>query len=244
MADLKRVIGRLRESLGETQSQFGARFAVDQSSVSRWERGAAPDLPTLREMARLSGSSLEVFLSDAFEDAEEQEVGYFAEAPQAASPMVGGLSAPLVGVVQAGAFCDALSFEDQGMQLDLLHFALPPNLTSQLAVYDAVSKVAFEVRGDSMDRIYPDGSLLLCLPFAELGRAPRAGERVIIQAVMPDGHYEATVKTIRIVENAIWACPESSNPAHNAINLSALVADEVQALALVIASLRPEVAVL
>jgi DNA-binding transcriptional regulator YiaG len=36
-------IKALRESLGETQAQFGDRFGVDQSTVHRWETAGLPN---------------------------------------------------------------------------------------------------------------------------------------------------------------------------------------------------------
>lgn len=35
-------IKKARQSLGESQATFGARFGVDQSTVHRWETDAAP----------------------------------------------------------------------------------------------------------------------------------------------------------------------------------------------------------
>jgi len=34
---MKINVTRLREALGESQAEFGRRFGVDQSTVSRWE---------------------------------------------------------------------------------------------------------------------------------------------------------------------------------------------------------------
>ncbi len=39
MVDVKTI----RESLGESQSAFGERFGVDQSTVHRWEKEGLPE---------------------------------------------------------------------------------------------------------------------------------------------------------------------------------------------------------
>ena len=37
-----------RERLGESQTAFGARFGVDQSTIARWEMRGVPDRGTAR----------------------------------------------------------------------------------------------------------------------------------------------------------------------------------------------------
>lgn len=47
----------------ESQASFGDRFGVNQTTVSRWEKGAEPSKEELLELARLAGASVEEFLA-------------------------------------------------------------------------------------------------------------------------------------------------------------------------------------
>ncbi len=48
-------IRALRDSLGLSQASFASRVGVDQSNVSRWERGAPPDDAHIVRLAELAG---------------------------------------------------------------------------------------------------------------------------------------------------------------------------------------------
>jgi transcriptional regulator with XRE-family HTH domain len=53
--DLAGRIRSLRKSLGLSQASFARRVGVDQSNVSRWERGAPPDDAHIVRLAELAG---------------------------------------------------------------------------------------------------------------------------------------------------------------------------------------------
>lgn len=53
--DLAARIRALRKSLGLSQASFASRVGVDQSNVSRWERGAPPDDTHIVRLAALAG---------------------------------------------------------------------------------------------------------------------------------------------------------------------------------------------
>lgn len=52
---LGRRIRRLRESLGQTQTQFSRLLEVDQSTVARWENGNTPKETHVARLAQLAG---------------------------------------------------------------------------------------------------------------------------------------------------------------------------------------------
>ena len=55
-------------------------------------------------------------------------------------------------------------------------------------------RFALKVVGPSMDLMYPDGTIILCVRYADLGRLPESGERVVCQRRDDQGLVEATVK--------------------------------------------------
>jgi transcriptional regulator with XRE-family HTH domain len=61
-------IRKLRESLGESQAEFGERFRVEQGTVSRWETGASLVKRAFQEdMAKLAGTTVAAFFYQATE---------------------------------------------------------------------------------------------------------------------------------------------------------------------------------
>lgn len=81
------------------------------------------------------------------------------------------------------------------------------------ATYSTLPVTALEVRGPSMDELYPHGSLVICVKLLDLGRQPRSGERVVVHRSQPNGLVEASVKEYRIDRDGqprLW--PRSSHP--------------------------------
>ncbi len=56
---------RIRALRGpQTQTAFGSHFGVDQSTVSRWEKGTRPDADQIVALAQIAGVTVDDFLSD------------------------------------------------------------------------------------------------------------------------------------------------------------------------------------
>lgn len=93
------------------------------------------------------------------------------------------------------------------------------------------------VSGPSMNEVYPDGSIVVCVPLMDFHREPRLGDRVIVQRERA-GLYEITVKELALVDGRPALIPRSNNPAHQ----KAIPIDEgeVEIRAIVIGSYRPE----
>ena len=72
-----------------------------------------------------------------------------------------------------------------------------------------------EVRGDSMDLDYPEGSILVCLPLHEFPRALRSGDHVIVER-HENSTVETTVKEIQKGPDLeLYLVPRSKNPRYN-----------------------------
>lgn len=115
---------------------------------------------------------------------------------------------PVIGAVEAGAWREALEYapdEDQPF------VDVPPDPR-----YPGMRRFALQVRGPSMNLIYPEGSHVIVIPALDLGEGWQAkdGQRVIVQRTNDEGAVEATVKELKIDENGqAWLWPRSSNPA-------------------------------
>lgn len=112
----------------------------------------------------------------------------------------------VVAAVQAGAWRPT---EEWGELLYTVTVPVPP----QWAAYDLIG---VEVRGPSMDRLYPPGTVLICVSYLDLQREPRHGERVIVQRYR-GAEVEATVKEYRRdADGVIRLWPLSGHPDHQA----------------------------
>lgn len=135
MNNLGSRISRVRRHLGETQAEFGERFGVDQSTVSKWESGKqVPESGHLDIVA-----SLEAFEDDAV--------------PIGTKSTTGGNTlftlVPVVGYVGAGA---VVHMYDRGAGSSAIEYVKAPK------GFGAVE--ALEVRGDSMYPVYRNGDTI------------------------------------------------------------------------------------
>jgi len=150
---------------------------------------------------------------------------------------------PIVGVVQAGLWqTDFVQYEYAAEE----YVEVSPDPR-----YPYLQRAAFRVQGDSMDLLYPAGTVVLAVRFYDLGRPPKTGEKVIAVR-QKDGVEEATLKQVEVREDGtviLW--PRSSNPEYSqaiiAPNMDAILtfADdgahpEVRIEALVVQSIRLE----
>ena len=126
--ELGKRIRALRDSLNETQDEFGARFEVEQATVSRWERGSLPERKYLGPLADLAGLP-------------EADFVYAARDVRVI---------PVVSWVAASTFTDMVPVRES-------------DVTGHLTIGDLPTGdyFALDVRGDSMDRIAPDGSKII-----------------------------------------------------------------------------------
>lgn len=137
----------------------------------------------------------------------------------------------VIGSIQAGVWVEALEWPQRDQyELDL---PIPQR-------YQGAPVVAFEVHGPSMDMVYPDGSVVVCVKFLDLGRRPRHMERVVALR-QRNGEMEATIKEYRIDSDGtarLW--PRSTHPQHQTPTDLRPGDDDLQVAYLVIGSYRPE----
>ena len=136
----------------------------------------------------------------------------------------------LLGAVEAGVFREAfeLAVEDQ------LTLPVPGNLYGD-------NLFGLEVRGDSMDRKFPPGTVLLCEPFNdEHDQLPEDQYVIASRRHSHTDQVEVTVK--RLVRTAskdnYVLMPESNNPQHAPLPLEDLGEFSVSVLAIVRAAIQ------
>ena len=69
------------------------------------------------------------------------------------------------------------------------------------------------VRGDSMNKIYMPGTILMVVPKSEYFDPYRSGLKVICRR-WEDGRFETTVKELEIKDDRYWLWPRSDHPEH------------------------------
>jgi SOS-response transcriptional repressor LexA len=106
---------------------------------------------------------------------------------------------PVVGEVRAGAWEEVMGDRVLGAA------------TVSLPEYDRAQLFALRVVGRSMDKFYPEGTLLICCPAAEAG--VRAGDHVIVRR-HKGSLLETTVKEVVQEKDGIALWPRSTDPAH------------------------------
>lgn len=235
---LSNRIGELVRKRGVSERKFLLSAGLDLSTIKRIRnRGQIPSAQILAKLEAALGCPHGYLL--------ELVVGRPAPAAKLE------LSQIFVrGFVQAGLWDSALEWPEADW------FPVTAPVSHGLI---GAARFGLLVRGDSMDRLYPDGTVVICVRFTDLGRGPRPGERVVvIRRMRGSSDYEATLKEYEVDRqgrHVLW--PRSSNPDHQSpIILAAgevpieatpgaeLPADggepDVAVHALVIGSYRPE----
>ena len=199
--DRKHLVGwgarirSVRKNLGMSQTEFAQAVGTGQSTISRWE--AEDDEPLAHNwdrMAELSGLSRSYIRYGELGDA-------LATVP---------LKRLLVrGAVQAGAWREAMEWPED----DWKPFPVP----AESARYPGIPLFGLEVRGNSMDEIFPEGTILGCINLIHNPVDITPGKYVIVQRINDTGEVEATVKEIhQDEEGTIWLVPRSTDPRHKA----------------------------
>lgn len=139
----------------------------------------------------------------------------------------------VVGEVAAGVFKEAWKYDEADWEA----FTGRPGVDAPVR-----DRFGLVVAGDSMDLLYPRGTILECVNY--FGDEPiPSGKRVIVQRTKLDGTVEATVKElVRDSEGVEWLVPRSSNPMHQAFrgDRPGPGIAHVEIIAVVVASIRPE----
>lgn len=207
-------LSKLRKAKGLTQALLAERMGVEQPTIQRWEKGKRePNLGQLIELAGILGVEPSALID-----------------PNIATAI--GPRLYVKGDVAAGVWTSALEKPEDEWQ----------SFTGRADVAaDLQHRFGLRVVGDSMNEIYPPGTIVECV--SVFGRAePEPGKRVVVVRTNESNEIEATVKELLEQDGELWLIPRSTNPIHTPIKVSdpgeGIV--EVRIAAVVVASVRPE----
>jgi transcriptional regulator with XRE-family HTH domain len=204
----------LRKKRGFSQAKLAEIIGVEQPTIQRWESGKRmPDLENLEALAGALGVT----------------PGSLLDGDVLTSI---GPTLFIKGEVAAGVWRAAAEWPEPDWQ----------SFTGRSDVDARVEhRFGLRVVGDSMDLLYPPGSIIECVStFGRVEAAP--GKRVVILRKNDRQEYEATVKELVEQDGELWAVPRSTNLAHRPFKLNEEEPGilEMRIVAVVVASIRPE----
>ncbi len=108
----------------------------------------------------------------------------------------------VLGEVQAGVWMEAVQWDDGDT------YEVPYGVPAKFAD----SAYGLRVIGDSMNLVYPDGTVVIVIPVWEYGDEIPSGKRVIVERRKKDGIVEATAKELEVINGHAKLWPRSTNP--------------------------------
>lgn len=176
-------IREFREQKGWSQADLGDLVGVHWQTVQRAESGKT-ELGTKKLSAYAKALGVDPDLLVVTEE--------------------GPLIVEVKGFVQAGHWAETWEWPEDD------HYTVPIPADPSLQRFRLHGA---EVRGPSMDRRYPEGTVLVFADMIETGETLQLGKRYIVERERADGLREATVKTLwRDDSGKLWLLPESTDP--------------------------------
>lgn len=141
---------------------------------------------------------------------------------------------PIQGAVAAGVWRERMEYDESEWET----FTGAPDVEAPMS-----HRFGLRVEGDSMDVLYPPGTVLECVRYWGEHIIPN-GKRVIVQRVRSDGEVETTVKEyFEDGTGIVWLVPRSNNPAFQSpfrVDQPESGIESISVVALVVASTRYE----
>lgn len=185
--NLSKKIHAVRFKLGLTQAEFAKLVGANQATVSRWEKGAVPDAIMLARIAAAAGLDISYFTDTEFDVTRTGPTLY------------------VKGQVAAGIWRAALEWDRENW----MPYQGGTHINAPLE-----ARFGLEVVGESMNEVYPPGTILDCVSCIHAGITTfQSGQRVIVVRTRFDGEVEATVKEYQEFNGTAWLVPKSYNPA-------------------------------
>lgn len=190
---MKNRIKEFRTSKGLTIQQLAERAGTTAQQISRLERGER---------------GLDTEWLDRISNA--LNVKPFELLPTEWQPK-GINSIKVIGHVQAGEWREAIQWPVD----EIYEIAIPT-----YSEYEGKHLYALEVRGESMNKVFPNGTCVVCMPISEWDEAIENGKRVVVERKNPrDMTVEATVKEYIKNESGIFLIPQSTDPSFDRIKI-------------------------
>lgn len=186
--EVGRRILQLRRQKEWTQKELADKAGVTQQNVSDAEGGKLPLWKRMSKIADALGVGLDYL-----------KTGNSLHAPTLA---MSEADVPLIGVAGAGRLVDVTAMEEPTYVVRLENDQFP-NL----------KQYALRLEGRSMEKEFPDGSIVYCVPYEKARAAPTGGDFVHVVVKKTEQVEEWTVKRLRIQpDGSIELWPESYDP--------------------------------
>jgi len=185
---LQRELRRRMVAGGYNQKSLARAAQLNETAVRDILKGRSrnPRADTLEALGRILGCTIDALRGGS--DAAGTET----------------LKVSVIGKVQAGEWFEAFEWP----QTDW--YAIDSPIDER---FNGVRRFALEVHGPSMNQVYAEGDVIICVRYGDIGREPRSKERVVVQRINDQGMIEATVKEFVIDDDgAVWLWPRSSHP--------------------------------
>lgn len=208
-----------RKRLGLSLEAMAERTDFSESQLSRWEAGAS-NIPS--ERLPLLAKAYECRVGDIFDDSDS---GFLPIGP----------TLFVKGEVAAGQWRRAIEWPSD----EWTTFTGRPDIEAALQ-----DRGGMRVVGESMNLLYPHGTIVEYVKLIAAPQLLESGKRVIVQRERADETYEVTVKEYIVDDlGRQWLVPRSTHPEFQ----TPWRADEpeegiveTRILAVVVASVRPE----
>lgn len=181
------------EGSGLSERKACLRAGLHVDAVRRIREGREPKLHTLQRLAAVLHLRPDYLVSLAGLNAPGRRAGPIP------------LEQVFVrGDVQAGVWREAIEWEGS----EWYSITTPSDDR-----FPGLERFGLEVRGASMDRLYPEGTIVIVVRFSDLARGPETGERVVCLRRSGTGEFEATIKQYELDprgRHLLW--PRSTDP--------------------------------
>ncbi|QCE32774.1 hypothetical protein FAI41_03790 [Acetobacteraceae bacterium] len=193
----KKWIENIRQETGDSYSKIARNCGLAQSTISRF----MDDTQTTGVLSATTEEKiLSIYGAETPNPLKNQHFRTFPSPKLLTTHQIN-----VIGSVQAGLWREAmeLSHEDR--------YQIAAHVPEK---YKTIPYYGLLVQGESMNRIFPDGSIVIVANFLDLARGPETGDYVIVQRRDPySAAFEATVKAFQQCENGemlLW--PRSTDP--------------------------------
>lgn len=189
LANVRRmdIAAKVRAIMAATkwkQMRLAEEAGVSQSTVFRWLNGSEPE-----------GAS-----RDRIDELYRLFVTSNAEGP----------SHPLLRTVTVSAYVQAGHWEESWEWEDDLKY---PVAVPAVPALEGYKLYAAETKGPSMNRRWPEGTVVVFTNVEETKEPPTPGKRYVVEKRRLGGDAEHTVKLLHVdAEGKYWLVPESDDP--------------------------------
>jgi SOS-response transcriptional repressor LexA len=202
MSRMKLRIKAVLKKQGKTAIWLANELGVNRVTMSKYMTGKLPvTIDLLQKIADILEVPADILV---------------VEVPDMRTVMV-------VGAVQAGEWAESYEWPDEEEHYGV---AVPRNEISP-----RLTLTGLEVRGQSMNQVYPEGTVIVIDKRIETAEDLEVGRRYVVER-QDGGLCEATVKTlVQDSEGRLWLRPETTEPGFESIPL--FDGDEAQTIRIV-----------